>query len=72
MLQVIGENQKKLAEIMQGVIEPPQTGGPPSGPGGISPPSPGYMPFFPPGTMPHAPPVPAMPPMAPIRAKFWQ
>ena len=76
MLQVIGENQKKLAEIMKGVIEPPQAGGPPSGgscgPGGISPPAPGYMPFFPPGTMPRAQPVPAMPTLAPIRAKFWQ
>ena len=76
MLQVIGENQKKLAELMQGVIEPPQTGGPPSGgssgPGGISPPAAGYMPCFPPGTMPHMPPVPAMPPMTPTRAKFWQ
>ena len=63
MLQVIGENQKKLAEIMQGVIDPSQTGGPPSGgisgPGGISPPAPGYLPFVPPGTMPHAPPVPS-------------
>ena len=76
MLQVIGENQKKLAEIVKGVIEPTQAGGPPSGgscgPGGISPPAPGYMPFFPPGTMPHAQPVPAMPTLAPIRAKFWQ
>ena len=77
VLQAIGENQKKLAEIMQGVIEPPQTGGPPtsggsSGPGGISPPAPGYMPCFPPGTMPHMPPVPSMPPMTPTRAKFWQ
>ena len=75
MLQVIGENQKKLAEIMQGVIDP-QSGGPPSGgvcgPGGMSPPAPGFMPFVPPSTMPHAPPVPAMPPVAPLRAKFWQ
>ena len=75
MLQVIGENQKQLAEIMKGVVEPPQAGGPPSGGsghGGISPPAPGYMPFFPPGIMPHAQPVPAMPALAPIRAKFWQ
>ena len=39
MLQVIGENQNKLAEIMQGVVEPPQAVVPPtgggSGPGGI-------------------------------------
>ena len=59
MLQVISENQKKLAEIMQGVIESPQTGGPPSsgssGPGGISLSASGYIPFIPPGTMPHAP-----------------
>ena len=76
MLQVIGENQKQLAEIMKGVIEPPQAGGPPSGGscghGGISPPAPGYMPFFPPGVMPHVQPAPAMPTLAPIRAKFWQ
>ena len=75
MLQVIGENQKKLAEIMQGVIDP-QTGGPPSGgssgPGGISPPAPGFMPCFPPGGMPHMPPIPSMPPLTPTRAKFWQ
>ena len=73
MLQVIGENQKQLAEIMKGVVEPPQAGGPPSGGscghGGISPPAPGYMPFFPPGVMPHLQPVPAMPTLAPIRAK---
>ena len=47
ILQVIGENQRKLAEIMQGVVEPPQTLGPligvGSGPGGISPPAPGAM-----------------------------
>ena len=74
MLQVIGENQRKLAEIMQGVIEPPQTGpsGGSSGPGGISSPAPGYMPCFPPGAMPHMPPVPSMPPLTPTRAKFWQ
>ena len=71
MLQVIGENQKQLAEIMKGVVEPPQAGGPPSGGscghGGISPPAPGYIP---PGTMPQAQPVPAMPALAPIRAEF--
>ena len=67
MLQVIGENQRKLAEIMQGVIDPSQIGGPPSGgtggPGGMSPPAPGYLPLVPPSTMPHAPPVPVMPPV---------
>ena len=76
MLQVIGENQKKLAEIMQGVVEPlqalvPPTGGG-SGPGGISPPAPGYMPCFPPGTVPHMQSMPVMPPLTPTRAKFWQ
>ena len=80
MLQVIGENQKMLAEIMRGVIDP-QAGGPPSGgsggpggsgPGGISPPAPGFMPCFPPGVMPHMPPIPSMPPLTPTRAKFWQ
>ena len=76
ILQVIGENQRKLAEIMQGVVEPPQTLGPPvgggSGPGGVSPHAPGYMPCFPPGTTPQMQSVPAMPPMTPTRAKFWQ
>ena len=76
IFQVIGENQRKLAEIMQGVVEPPQTLGPPiggsSGPGGVSPPAPGYMPCFPPGTTPQMQSVPAMPPMIPTRAKFWQ
>ena len=66
ILQVIGENQRKLAEIMQGVVEPPQTLGPPiggsSGPGGVSPPAPGYMPCFAPGTTPQMQSVPAMPP----------
>ena len=33
MLQVIGENQQKLAEIMQGVVEPPQAVVPPTGGG---------------------------------------
>ena len=76
ILQVIGENQRKLAEIMQGVVEPPQTFGPPigvgSGPGGLSPPAPGFMPCFPPGTTPQMQSVPVMAPMTPTRAKFWQ
>ena len=76
ILQVIGENQRKLAEIMQGVVEPPQTLGPPigggSGPGGVSPHAPGYMPCFPPGTTSPMQSVQAMPPMTPTRAKFWQ
>ena len=77
ILQVIGENQKKLAEIMQGVVEPPQTLGPPmgggSGPGGFSPPAPGFMPLpcFPPGATSPTQSVPAMPPMTPTRAKPW-
>ena len=76
MLQVIGENQRKLAEIVQSVVEPPLAVVPPtgggSGPGGISPPAPGYMPCFPPSTVPHMQSMPAMPPLTPTRAKFWQ
>ena len=75
VLQVMGENQRKLAEIMQGVVEPPQTLGPPigggSGSGGVSPPAPGFMPCFPPGTTSPMQSVP-MPPMTPTRAKVWQ
>ena len=62
ILRVIGENQQKLAEIMQGVVEPPPTGVG-SGPGGISPPAPGFTPCFPPGTAPPLQSVPVVPPI---------
>ena len=60
MLQVIGENQKQLAEIMKGVVEPFR----------LEAHQVVAAPFFPPGTIPHAQPVPAMPTLAPIRAKY--
>ena len=62
IVDIIQSNNQLMKE--QGVIDPSQTGGPPSGgisgPGGISPPAPGYLPFA------------VMPAVAPIRAKFWQ
>ena len=79
MLQVIGENQKMLAEITKSVIDPqagslPSSGcGTPIGgvPGGMPPP--GFMACQPHGVAPHVvPPIPTMPPLTPTRAKFWQ